>query len=727
MMYRALGLCLLGIFGLSAAAFARDTLMDDPYLWLEEIEGERAKAWVAEQNQRTRARLTTDPRFAALKEQLKAYLDSDEKLSGGFSMKQDRGWLYELNKTPGNPRGVLRRTTLKSYAANEPSWETLFDVDAFARQEGESWVMRAFQMEFSPSGKRILFRFSDGGGDYKILREFDIASKSIVQGGFSAPLGVGRVAWIDDDTLLYAAVLDKSEETWVGFPRTVRKWSRGQALSDAPIVFDGGPTSIMAAPASFVSNTRRYAVISEIQSQTQGNLFVLSDDDGLTKLDVPGGVAFLAQVGMKGLGDRWIAQITDDWTVGQEVFQTGLLVSIDLARMIRQGGSAVNCVSVIYEPKAGENVGGTSFTVTDTTLYLHVQAHVSSRLIRARPKRAGQGWTLSEVELPSTLGQVSLPWDPDVHASEFIVGFASFLIPPSHHLATKRGRLRKIRQRAGTQGLSDYTAERFFAVAKDGARIPYFVVRAKDFRYDGQAPVVMFGYGSFGVTFGPSFEIPYIGPAHQFWLRHGGVFVSAHARGGGEYGPDWHRAAMGANRQVSYDDMYAITQDLIRRKITSAGKISPIGGSAGGLMAAVLATQRPELYGAALALVPVTDMLRYHKLFSRSASLVDEFSNPDTPEGRAILLGYSPYHLVAEGTSYPEIFLMTSTRDERVHPAHARKMAAKMIDQGHPVLFYETAEGGHSLAVDNEGRAFNAAMQLVYLQQKLMDGADHAP
>ena len=719
------GLCLLGFLAVSTGVFAEETPPDDPYLWLEEIEGERAKAWVAAQNEKTRARLANDPRFAPIYEQLKAHLDSDEKLPGSGAMRQNKGWVYHLNKNADNPRGLLRRTTLKSYAANKPAWETLFDVDAFAKAEGKSWTMSAYRMEFSPSGKRILFRFSDGGGDYMILREFDIVSKSLVEDGFSAPMGLGRAAWVDDDTLLYAAALDKAEETMVGFPRMVRKWSRGQALGAAPIVFEGGPRSTIVIPTGFVSNTQRYPVISEMISQTEANLFALNDDNSLTKLNVPGGVAFIAQIGMIGLGNHWIAQVSDDWAVGEEIYKTGLVVGINIVKMIAQGGDAANSVSVIYEPEEGENVGPGSITVTDSTLYLKVEAHVASRLLRARPKQSGSEWALSEIELPSAMGQVWLPWEPDVHASEFLVGFASFLVPPSEHLVTGKGKLREIRRTPGGEGLSDYVTERIFAVAEDGARVPYFVVRKKDFEYDGAAPVLIFGYGSFGVTFGPSFSIPYIGPAHQFWLKHGGVFVSAHARGGGEYGPDWHRAAMGANRQLSYDDMYAITEDLIRRKITSAGRISPIGGSAGGLMAAVLATQRPGLYGGAIALVPVTDMLRYHKMYNRSAAAFDEFGDPDTPEGREAVLGYSPYHQIVEGASYPEIFLMTSTRDERVHPGNARKMAAKMIAQGHPVLFYETAEGGHSLAVDSAGRAFNAAMQLVYLQQKLMDGMDH--
>lgn len=724
MMYRALCLCLIGFLGMSAGAFAQDPPQEDPYLWLEEIEGERATAWVAAQNQKTRARLTGDPRFAPVYEQLKAHFGGDENLPSSGSMKQNNGWIYHLNKNAEHPRGLLRRTTLKSYAANKPSWEPLFDVDAFAKEEGKSWVMQAFRMEFSPSGERILFKFSDGGGDYMILREFDIASKSLVADGFSAPMGLGRAVWVDDDTLLYAAALEKAEETMVGYPRVIRKWSRGEALKDAPIVFEGGPGSTIVVPTGFVSSTQRYALICEMISQTEASLYMLSDDDRLTKLDMPGGMAFYAQVGMIGLGGHWVAQMSDDWVVGDETFKTGQVVGVDLAKMIAQDGDAANSISVIYEPEEGENVGPGSITVTNSTLYLKVEAHVASRLLRARPKRPGRGWALSEIELPSAMGQVVLPWEPDVDASEFLVGFASFLVPPSLHLMTGRGRLREIRRTPGGEGLSDYVTERFFAVAEDGTQLPYFVVRAKDFDYEGAAPVLMFGYGSFGVTFGPSFEVPYIGPVHQFWLQNGGVFVSAHVRGGGEYGPAWHRAAMGANRQVSYNDMYAITEDLIRRKITAAGKVSPIGGSAGGLMAAVLATQRPELYGASIALVPVTDMLRYHKMYNKSAAAIDEFGDPETPEGRAAVLGYSPYHAIKADESYPEMLLMTSTRDERVHPGHSRKMAAKLIDQGHPVLFYETAEGGHALAVDSAGRAFNAAMQLIYLQQKLMDSVE---
>ena len=314
-------------------------------------------------------------------------------------------------------------------------------------------------------------------------------------------------------------------------------------------------------------------------------------------------------------------------------------------------------------------------------------------------------------------GTVWLPPYNDPYTETLVFRYEDFLTPLTEY-RLHDNTLSVVRRERSSMDLSRFVTEQFFASADDGTKVPYFVTRARDLPFDGESPVLMYGYGGFGYTVTPSFEVAYSGPLHELWLNSGGVFISVNPRGGGEYGPLWHDAARGAKRQVVYDDIYAVTDDIISRKIGQAGRIGFIGGSNGGLTATVLATQRPDLFAASIAVVPVIDILRYSKLLAGSA-WISEYGDPDLEADRSSLLKYSPYHTVTPGGSYPEMLLMTSTKDDRVHPGHARKFAARLAAQGHPVLFYEAREGGHAMAVDNKGRALNAAIMTIYLYQKL--------
>ncbi len=701
-------------------AASPDTAMnEDPYLWLEEIKGEKVDAWVEEQNAATVARLSADPRFESLKSQFKTIFESDDRLPDFSDQVQYRGQVYELHTDADHPRGQVMCTSLESYAAGEPFWEPLINVDELAANEGVNWYASPLQMKFSPSGAHVIVPLSDGGSDAVALREFDLENNQFVEGGFEAPLRRHQLEWLDDDTLLVATPLDESERTKAFYPRHVRKWVRGTALEDAPILASVEPDFTLAMPTSFRTSSQRIPLLMKMESFDQVEMFAVAEDDSLIPLDLPLGV--LAAFGsMTGVGDLAVFLLEKDWVVGEQTFPAGARVSVNLPRMIAQGGKPDGLVSLVYQPEANESlaalVGG--FTASRDAVYLNVLEDVKSRIKRLQPQPDGS-WLASEVELPGD-GSAALPMVSDPWSDSFLVRFENFLTPPSLSVLEDGTRLRVVRQVEANTDLSKFVTEQFFATAKDGTKIPYFVTHARDMKRDGSAPVLMYAYGGFGLPMTASYELPYIGPTHEIWLQRGGVFVLANPRGGGEYGPAWHEAGRGAKRQTVYDDLYAISEDIIARGLSSPGKFGFIGGSNGGLTAGVLPTQRPDLFGASVVLVPLLDMARFHKLLA-GASWMAEYGNPEDPVQGPPLLAYSPYQNVKPGQPYPEMFFLTSTQDDRVHPGHARKMAHKMMDMGYPALFYEAREGGHAMAVNNEGKAINAAMGTVYLLQKLMD------
>lgn len=692
---------------------------EDPYLWMEEIRGERVDAWVDEQNAATVARLTADPRFDALKDQFKTIFESDDRLPEISEQVQYRGQVYEKHTDAEHPRGRIMRTSLESYAAGEPFWELLFNVDQLAAEEGKNWYVSPMQMKFSPSGKTVVVPFSDGGSDAVALREYDLENNRFVEGGFETPVRRHTVEWLDEDNLLVATPLDETDQTHAFYPRHVRKWLRGTALEQAPILASVDPEYTLSMPLLFQTGTQQFPLLMQMKSFDETEVFALAEDDSLILLDLPLGVrgAFGATT---GVGDQAVILLATDWTVGNETFTAGSRVAVNIPQLIAQGGKADGAVELVYQPAGNESlsalVGG--FAVNRDAVYLNVLTDVKSRIRRFQPLADGS-WQASDIQLPGD-GSAMLPMVSDPWSDSFLVRYENFLTPPSISLLKDGAELQTIRQFKANVDLSAYVTEQFFATAKDGTKIPYFVTRARDLPMDGSAPVLMYAYGGFGLPITPSYELPYIGPTHEIWLQRGGVFVLANPRGGGEYGPAWHEAGRGVKRQTVYDDLYAVSEDVIARKLSAPGKFGFIGGSNGGLTAGVVATQRPDLFGASVVLVPLLDMARFHKLLA-GASWMAEFGNPEDPVQGPPLLAYSPYQNVEPGQHYPEMFFLTSTQDDRVHPGHARKMAKKMMDMGYPALFYEAREGGHAMAVNDEGRAFNAAMQTVYLLQRLMD------
>ena len=703
--------------GLGAAAAQEADA--DPFIWLEEIDSERVRAWVDQQNERTVSRLSADPRFEQIRSGYFETLQADEAPPPG-ALRQYRKMIYQLHQNADHPRGVIRQASLDSYLSGAPVWRDLIDVDALATEEGRNWYAR-LSFVFSPDGTRALVPLSEGGADAVAYREFDLLSGAFVEDGFITDSRRQNAVWLSNDQVLVSAALRQEEKTRSDQPRVVRFWKRGRDLESAPVVFEVPKNHILVAPILLETATARFVTIVDVPSLSEpSTLYAWRGVDAeALPLDIPVDVLSLSG-GLAGLGDEIVFSLTVSWRAGEVEYAAGDIVSVDLASMIAKGGGADGAVNRIYSLEDDESLGLVSgaVSVSADAVYLSILKDVQSRLIVAKKSRRG-GWRLRDIELPDS-GTLRLPSPPDPYSKKLIASFQNLKTPQTDYIVSSSGKLKWLRQTKSRFDFADFVIEQHFAKSGDGTGVPYFILRHKDMPFDKTAPVLMYGYGGFGVTFPQTYEIRYIGSTHHLWLQQGGVFVLANVRGGSAYGTRWHEAAKTVNRQIVYDDFYAVARDLIDRKVTSPGKLAFIGGSNGGLSAAVAATQRPDLFGAALSLVPLTDMKRFH-LLSAGASWLGEYGNPEDPEELAALLSYSPYHNVSENGAYPEVFFLTSTRDDIVHPAHARKMTAKMQAMGHPLLFYEAREGGHAMAVNDEGRAFIAALQMTYLLQTLID------
>ena len=695
----------------------------DPHQWLENTGSADVVEWVENQNQKTVEQLTKEPSFDQLRAQFLSLYQSDDRLPGFGELRQHGGMVYALEQSPKHPRGVLRRVSVESYGRSSAPWEVLVDIDAIADEEGKNWYTSLFNLNFSPDGSRVLLGLSDGGSDAISYREFDLHKRKFVKGGFSTPVARQFAVWENENTLQIAIVLTADEATTSGYPRKVRRWQRGTELRSAQLIYEGARDHVLIAPTIASSASYSKPLIVDAKTFSEGNVYAVDNQHELVKLEFPQEVMLFAFSGLHGIGQTIFLSLDSDWEVGGQVFRAGDVVGVNLRKIIAQGGKSVGAVETVYS--SGENQAIRKFggvVVSKDTLLVNALCDVTSCL-KSIALDGKESWVTRDVRLPGQ-GTVNAVGGTDVYSSVSLWTYESFLTAPQL-LAVERDTEPAVRaQQASFAGHEEFETTQMFALAKDGTKIPYFVVHKKGVKLDGSSPAVMYGYGGFGISIPASYEPSYIGPFHDIWLKQGGIFVSVNPRGGGEYGPKWNSVAKRQTRQTVYDDIYAVTEDLIQRGFTAKGKVGFVGGSNGGLTAGVVATQRPDLFGASVSLVPLLDMMRFHKLLA-GASWMDEYGNPEVDADREALLAYSPYQNIDEDTKYPEIFFMTSTQDDSVHPGHARKMAAKMMASGHPTLFYEAKEGGHAMAVNDEGRAFNSAMITSYFIRQLMKTRDH--
>ncbi|MBB3275798.1 MULTISPECIES: prolyl oligopeptidase family serine peptidase [unclassified Pseudoxanthomonas] len=686
--------------GLAAAAVSghaqeQNNVANDPYAWLEEVEGQKQLDWVRAQNAKAEAEIASTPEFKQLEASILAILDSDAKIPG---VQKIGPYYYNFWKDKQHERGLWRRTTLEEYRKPQPQWETVLDLDALNKAEGKNWVWHGADCR-KPDYTRCLIALSRGGADADETREFDLTTKTFLKDGFYRPEAKGGLGWKDADTVYVFTDFGDGSMTTSGYPRIVKEWKRGTPLSAATVVYEGKPDDMYIA--AFHDDTPGFQrdFVSRTLAFYNDELFLRGADGKLVKIDVPNSVN-------KGAFREWLTlELREPWTVGGKTYKAGSLLVAKLDDFM----AGKREFDVLFEPTDRTSLA--SFTFTRHHLVLNVLEDVKNKLSVLTPGEGG--WKKSEfVGAPAfgTLGVSAV--DSDESDAVWLTA-TDYLTPTTLSLADIGKQPEQLKTMPTFFDASKDVIEQHFATSKDGTKVPYFVVRPKDLKLDGNTPTLLYGYGGFEVSLTPA----YSGAVGKGWLEKGGVYVVANIRGGGEYGPRWHQAALKANRHKAYEDFAAVAQDLVARKITTASRLGTQGGSNGGLLMGNMLTQYPELFGAIVVQVPLLDMKRYSHLLA-GASWMAEYGNPDTADWDYIRT-FSPYHLFDPAKTYPATLFTTSTRDDRVHPGHARKMMAKMLEANKDVRYYENIEGGHGGAANNAQAAHMSALAYTFLWQQL--------
>lgn len=675
----------------------------DPYLWLEEVEGERAMEWVKAHNARTFAVLQGDPRYETLHQQALEIVQAQDRIpSPGFTHD---GHIDNFWQDAQHVRGLWRRTTLDSYRTATPEWQTILDIDALAAAEGQNWVYKGSTC-LQPEERYCLISLSNGGKDAVTLREFDTVERKFVDGGITLPESKGGASWIDKDTLLISRDFGPGTLTNSGYPMVVKRMKRGQTPDQAETLFTGQPTDVSVSGYTLrdADGVVKATLINRSVDFYSSETWHLGDDGALTQLQLP------AKSDITGLVQgQLLVSLKQDWTAPSgQGFKTGDLIAWPLESWLADQATPAQLVLRPTERQAIEGVNVTRNRLV-VALYDNVRGSV-------RVYTPGQGeWAHTTLDLPQnvSVGVGSASEKDD----KVFVSVTGYLNPSSLWLAdAATGAVDQVKSMPAKFDAADMTVDQHEARSADGTMIPYFVVHKADMPLDGSNPTLLYGYGGFESSLLPG----YSATVGKLWLERGGVYVIANTRGGGEFGPRWHEAALQQNRQRAHEDFQAVALDLIARDITSQPKLGIMGGSQGGLFMGAMLTQRPDLINAAVIQVPLFDMLRFHKLLA-GASWIGEYGDPDIPEQRAWIEQYSPYQNLRAGQPYPEVFIHTSTKDDRVHPGHARKAAARLEELGYPVLFYENVDGGHAAGANLRETARRLALEYTYLSRRLMD------
>ncbi|MEZ4387106.1 MAG: prolyl oligopeptidase family serine peptidase [Candidatus Krumholzibacteriia bacterium] len=688
-MHRLMLLTFVAVTLLAAAAPAAD----DPYLWLEDVEGAKALDWVKARSAKDTAELEAVPEFAPIHEELLAIYNSSDRIP---YVSMQGAWVYNFWRDAEHVRGLWRRTFLASYLSSEPVWETVIDVDALAAADGENWVWKGAQ-GLAPDYRRYLVNLSRGGGDAVVVREFDAVGKRWVEGGFAVPEAKSEVRWKDQDTVWIGTDFGAGSLTDSGYPRLVKEWRRGEPLDQARTVFAGDQTDVSVGAYTVRTPEGDYDLVYQSPSFFSGRYFMLLGGH-LVKLDVP------EDAQPQGFfKNQLLLSLRSDWTVGDATYLQDSLLAIDLDRFL----AGDRAFQVLFAPEERVSLGGTA--TTRDLLLMATLDNVRSRLYELT--FSDGVWDRREVTLPG-LGSVGLGATSDEHDT-YLITYTDMLTPSSLFVKRPGEAPAQVKTSPAFFDATGMTVAQYEARSADGTMVPYFVMMPKGFQADGQNPTLLYGYGGFEVSMLPTYQAT----TGKAWVERGGVYVLANIRGGGEFGPRWHQAALQQNRQRAFDDFIAVAEDLIARKITSSAHLGIAGGSNGGLLVGACMVQRPELFEAVVCQVPLLDMKRYNKLLA-GASWMAEYGNPDTDDWE-FMQKWSPYQNVRKDVDYPKAFFATSTRDDRVHPGHARKMVKLLTDLGKPVYYYENTEGGHGMASNQNQRAYMWALTYAYLWKML--------
>ena len=674
----------------SGAGASNSDLAPDENIWLEDIHSKESMDWVKKHNESALAQLASRPDYKKNAEAIKKIIFSKDRLP---KVALRGKYLYNFWQDDRHEHGIWRRTTIESFRGKSPRWETLLDLDKLSKEEKQNWVWQGADC-LQPAFTSCLISLSPGGGDGRVMREFDIAKKAFVKDGFYLPYAKSDFSWIDQNHILVSTDFGPGSLTQSGYPRVTKILTRGVDLAKAQTVFEGEPSDITAGGGTFFTRSGQKSFIERKMTFYTSQTFALDEKSGqTTKVDKPDDASMEAwQSG------QIILRLRSEWR-GMEA---GSVVGVD------QNGIVLN----IFAPNEKQSVE--SVDVIGDDLIINYNDNIRGRLAKAHFD--GAKWIFKSLDFPSD-GSLSL-MSVDRMGELVIARYESFLTPPSL-LAARIGQvplkvenLKSLPRQFNSNGL---IAEQLWATSKDGTKIPYFIVHRRDMVNNGKNPVLLYGYGGFEIS-----ETPYYPSiAGRLWLERGGVYVIANIRGGGEFGPAWHKAALKENRQRAYDDFAAVAEDLVARQIAKPRRIGIYGDSNGGLLVGVAFEQRPDLYGAVVCEKPLLDMMRYNQLLA-GASWVGEYGDPNDPEMREVLLKYSPYQNMQPGTHYPPVLFYTSTLDDRVHPGHARKLAARMEKLGYAPTFYEDVEGGHALNANLNQSVRRYALVYTFLQRLLL-------
>jgi prolyl oligopeptidase len=683
---------LLGLLLLGAAP-------PDPRLWMEEVESPRALSWVKAHDDKTLAGLQADPRYAAVEADARAVVLATDRIP----MPELRGrFIYNFWQDPKSVRGVWRRATPEEYRKPEPKWETVLDLDALSAGEKENWVWKGADC-LTPDETRCLLKLSRGGKDASVYREFDAEKKMFVDGGFVVPEAKSEVTWLSRDEVLVGTDYGPGSLTKSGYPRIVKRWKRGAPLSAATTVFEGQVSDVSASATVFRRPEGKVVLLSRAPTFFTAEYSLLGDDGSLTRVPLP------ESAELRGWYDgRLLASLREAWSVGGSTIPAGTLVAWPV-------GAPAASVETVWTPDERSSLE--SAATARGALYLSTLENVQGVLLRAR--RDARVWKTEKLPFPAGASLEIV--GADDFSDLLLVDAEGFLLPTSIFgwdgaaAAPKAESWRSLPARFDASGLS---VDQRWAVSRDGTKVPYFLIRRATAPFDGTTPTLLYGYGGFEISMKPY----YMATAGKLWLSRGGAYALANIRGGGEFGPRWHAAALKENRQKAFDDFEAVAADLASTKETSPRYLAIQGGSNGGLLVSTVLVQRPELFGAVVCEVPLTDMLRFHMLLAGN-SWVDEYGSADDPKTAAVLRGYSPYQNVKSTPRYPRTLVYTSTKDDRVHPGHARKFASALEDAGQPVSYYENTEGGHSAAANLEQRVKRYSIEYTFLLEELFGPA----
>ncbi len=703
----AVGCCLTLSCFFAQPAYSQDSISrkvsdvtaeEDPYLWLEDVTGEKSLEWVREQNKVTQDHFDSQAGFQQLEGDLLKILNSDERIP--FVSKRGE-FYYNFWRDQDHVRGIWRRTSLEEYRKDDPEWELVLDLDQLAEEEEENWVWDGASI-LRPDHDLALIGLSRGGADASVTREFDLKSKTFVRGGFSRPEAKGDIGWIDRDTVFIYTDFGAGTQTSSGYPRIAKLWRRGTPLEQAKVVYEGTAEDMYISAYHDDSPGFERNFVNRTLAFYNDELYLLNDEGELQQIEAPN------SANKRVFHQYLFLELREPWKSGDQEFAAGSLLVTDFDAFM----AGERDFDVAFAPT--ENTSLASFTATKDHLLLNVLEDVKNRIYVLTPSEGG--WKKQALKGAPSIGTVGVrPVDSD-ESNAYWMTVSGYLTPTSLYYGTIGEEPELLKQLTPMYDAEGLQVSQHFATSQDGTKVPYFMVASKDLELNGDNPTLLYGYGGFEISLTPSYSAS-VGRA---WTSQGGVYVVANIRGGGEYGPRWHQAALKANRLRAYEDFAAVANDLTERGVTRKRRLGIQGGSNGGLLVGNMVALYPGLFEAAVCQVPLLDMRRYHLLLA-GASWMAEYGDPDSLGEWSFIKTYSPYQNIRAEQEYPAVLFTTSTRDDRVHPGHARKMMALMKEQGHDVTYYENIEGGHGGAANNKQRAYMQALAYSYLRERLFD------